>query len=92
MSLITGKELYLTWCEWTDSDKTRKEPFVIQRDTWWGEERCLLVRSIERIPNTENQYEVKLFNHKFRPITLFLHDKNEFEIIEEGRFKALNWR
>lgn len=45
--IINGKDLYKTWLEWTESEETKKIPFVIQSETWWGDERHVLVRSME---------------------------------------------
>ena len=45
---ITGEELYVAWKKWVDSEETRKTPFVIQSETWWGDERYVLVRDIYR--------------------------------------------
>ena len=89
---ITGEELYVAWKKWVDSEETRKTPFVIQSETWWGDERYVMVRDIRPTPNSDSKYEVKLFNHKFRPITLFISKAHEFEFIEDGRFKSINWR
>lgn len=47
---------------------------------------------MRQIPNYPSQYEVKLFNHKFRPITIYIHKTHEFELIEDGRFEALDWK
>ena len=90
--IINGEELYEAWKKWIDSKETKKIPFVIQSETWWGDERNVLVRSMRPIQNSTSQYELKLFNHKFRPITLFVSKVHEFEVIEDGRFKSINWR
>ena len=90
--IINGEELYVAWKKWVDSEETRKIPFVIQSETWWGDERHVLVRDMRQTPNSDSQYEVKLFNHKFRPITQFIGKVHEFEAIEDGRYKAINWR
>lgn len=90
--IINGKELYETWLKWTESEETKKIPFVIQSETWWGDERHVAVRSMEPMSHDPSTYEVKLFNHKFRPITLFANKGHEFEVIDDGRFKSVNWR
>ena len=90
--IINGKDLYEAWLKWTESEETKKIPFVLRHETWWGDERNTLVRDIRQIPNSPSQYEVKLFNHKFRPITICIHKTHEFERIEDGRFEALDWR
>lgn len=89
---INGKELYEAWKKWTESEETRKIPFVIRSETCWGEERNMLVRDMRQVPNSPSQYEVKFFNHKFRPITLLIHKTHEFEPIEDGRFDSIDWR
>ena len=90
--IINGKDLYEAWLKWTESRETNKIPFVIRHETWWGDERNTLVRDIRQIPNSPSQYEVKLFNHKFRPITICIHKTHKFELIEDGRFEALDWK
>ena len=90
--IINGKALYEAWLKWTESEETKKIPFVLRHETWMGDERNALVRDIRQIPNSPSQYEVKLFNHKFRPITIVIHKAHEFELIEDGRFEALAWR
>ena len=90
--IINGEELYEAWKKWTDSEETKKIPFVIQSETWWGDERHVMVRRMEPMSHDPSAYEMKLFNHKFRPITLFAGKNHTFEIIEDGRFKAINWR
>lgn len=90
--IINGEELYKAWQTWTESEETKKIPFVLRHETYWGAERNTLVRDIRQIPNSPSQYEVKLFNHKFRPITICIHKNHEFELIEDGRFEALDWR
>lgn len=90
--IINGEELYEAWKKWIDSEETKKIPFVIQSETWWGDERHVLVRSMRPIQNSTSQYELKLFTHKFRPITLFVSKVHEFEAIEDGRYKSINWR
>lgn len=90
--IINGKDLYEAWLKWTKSEETKKIPFVLRHETWWGDERNTLVRDMRQIPNSPSQYEVKLFNHKFRPITICIHKTQEFELIEDGRFEALDWR
>lgn len=52
----------------------------------------MLVRSMEPMSHDPSAYEVKLFNHKFRPITLVIHKTHEFESTEDGRFRAIDWR
>lgn len=89
---VDGEGLYEAWKNWTASEETRKIPFVIQRETWWGDERHMLVRSMEPMSHDPSAYEVKLFNHKFRPITLVVHKTHEFESTEDGRFRAIDWR
>ena len=90
--LINGQELYEAWVKWTESKETRKIPFVIQSETWWGDERHMLVRNMAPLPNYPTHYEVKIFNHKFRPVTIWINKKHEFKAIEDGRFKAIDWR
>ncbi len=63
--IINGKDLYEAWLKWTESEETKKIPFVLRHETWWGDERNCMVRDIRNIPNSPSQYEVKLFNHKF---------------------------
>lgn len=89
--IINGEKLYETWVKWTESEETKKIPFVLQRETWWGDERHMLVRSMEPLRHSPSQYEVKLFNHKFRPITLYIPKTYEFETIEDGRFRFIDW-
>lgn len=89
---INGEELYKIWLAWPLSDNPIENPFVIQGDNWYGEERHYLVRGIKPTPNNKDRYEVELFTNKFRPITLFAGKNHTFEIIEDGRFKAINWR
>ena len=85
---ITGEDLFKIWMAWPETE----DRFVIKYETWWGDERNTLVRDIRQIPNSPSQYEVKLFNHKFRPITICINKTHEFESIEDGRFEALDWR
>lgn len=90
--IINGEELYEAWKKWIDSEDTKKIPFVIQSENFWGEERHMLVRRMEPMSHDPSTYELKLFNHKFRPITLFANKDHEFEAIEDGRYKSINWR
>ena len=89
---ITGEELYEAWKKWTDSEETRKEPFVIRSETWWGAERNMLVRDMQSLPGYASYYAAKLYNHKFRPITLIINKTHKFKPIEDGRFNAIDWR
>ena len=89
---ITGKELYEAWKKWTDSEETRKEPFVIRSETWWGAERNMLVLDMLLMPSDASYFVVKLYDHNFRPISLIINDTHKFKQIEDGRFDAIDWR
>lgn len=52
----------------------------------------MLVRNMAPLPGYDTHYEVKIFNHKFRPVTIWINKTHEFESIEDGRFKAIDWR
>lgn len=88
---ITGEELFKIWVAWPVRDDVLDVPFVIESETALGEERYWVVRRMQTCSHDDDCYEVKLYNYKFRPVTRLVNRKQMFNILEDGRFEALDW-